>query len=88
MQYNKSTLQSIQTDDSLRKTMVYWAIAELTEMSGQERAIGSLFAQRRLQLKALTPILQNHGQQQNLQLTIATLLKKTSWVLASHAELV
>ncbi len=77
MQYNKSTLQSIQTDDSLRKAMVYWAIAELTEMSGQERAIGLAYLRKGdYSSKALTPILQNHGQQQNLQLTIATLLKE------------
>lgn len=77
MQYNKSTLQGIQTDDSLRKTMVYWAIAELTEMSGQERALGLAYLRKGdYNAKALTPLLQNHGQQLSLQLTIATLLKE------------
>lgn len=76
MQFNTNTLQGIQSDDSLRKTMVYWAIAELTEFSGQERALGlSYLRKAEFTSEQLALILQNQGQQNALILTVFALLK-------------
>ena len=75
MAYNKSVLYNNPQSEALRKNLAYWAIAELTEVSGQERAVGSAYLQstneNNTQLLALMKL---QGQQQNLQNVIDTIL--------------
>lgn len=75
MAYNKSFLYNNPYSDALRKNLAYWAIAELTEVSGQERAVGNAYLQnsneRNGQLLALMKL---QGQQKSLQILIDTIL--------------
>lgn len=75
MAYNKSVLYNNPQSDALRKNLAYWAIAELTEVSGQERAVGSAYLQSRDANNAqLLALMRLQGQQKNLQSVIDIIL--------------
>ncbi len=75
MAYNKSVLYNNPHSDALRKNLAYWAIAELTEVSGQERAVGNAYLQNTQERNGqLLTLMKLQGQQRSLQHVIDTIL--------------